>query len=65
MSINTFKLSEKIEWAQKCANKLNKNDVFDFYAGKNYYQELSKLLPNSNNILIGLGIGQRLRFLNK
>ena len=50
---------------------LSKNKIFkDVFSDekkeyKVYFEELSKLLPNSNNILKGLGIGERLRFLNR
>lgn len=68
LTLNSFSKTELKEWATKCFEILlnwKKTEAqFDFYTGKVYFEELSKLLPNSNNVLKGLGIGERLKFLN-
>lgn len=68
LTLNSFSKSELKIWAEQCYKILLPKYIesqFDFYAGKVYFKELSKLLPNSNNILEGLGIGERLKFLNQ
>ena len=68
LSLNQFSPTEITNWAEKCSKfllkKCGSESQFDFYAGKNYFEELSKRLPKANNILKGLGIGERLRFLS-
>lgn len=69
LTLNSFNNQQKKEWAKKCFEKISDMGLidyrFDFYTGAEYFKELSKLLPCTNNILQGLGIGERLKFLNK
>lgn len=69
LTLNSFSKTEIKNWASNCFRQLcNMGDLdleFDFYAGKVYITELAKLLPKSTNILAGMGIGQRLKFLNQ
>lgn len=69
LTLNSFSKNERKDWALKCfTNLLDKCLIefqFDFYSGKIYFEELSKLLSYSTNILEGLGIGERLKFLTK
>lgn len=69
LALNNLSKKEIKKWALRCYEILKDMKIsdyeFDFYAGKNYFEELSKLLTNSNNILSGLGIGERLKFLNQ
>lgn len=68
LSLNQFSRTEIINWAEKCAESLmgkcDSESCFDFYAGKSYFDELSKRLPMATNILKGMQIGERLRFLS-
>lgn len=67
LSLNEFSSVEIANWAEKCSKFLleyGTDSQFDFYAGKNYFKELSKRLPKANNMLQGMGIGERLRFLS-
>lgn len=67
--LNSLSKQEREKWARRCFDILLSLGYiecqFDFYAGKIYIEDLSKLLPYSTNILKGLGIGERLRFLSK
>lgn len=69
LTLNSFSKSELKKWASGCLKVLSDAGVvesqFDFYSGKIYFEELSKLLPCSTNVLKGLGIGKRLKFLNQ
>ena len=69
LTLNDFSSKKKKEWAKNCYESIQKKfdltSTFDFFTGINYYKELSKFLPNSKNILKGLGIGQRLSYLNR
>lgn len=69
LALNSFSKIERKNWAIRCFKTLQSRKQidfhFDFYAGQIYFEELSKLLPNSTNVLKGLGIGDRLKFLNK
>jgi hypothetical protein len=67
LTLNSFSKCERKTWAAECFKTLldagQTESQFDFYAGKIYSDELSKLLPYTANILKGLGIGERLKFL--
>lgn len=69
LTLNSFSKSNLKNWAERCSkilrDEVGEESCFDFYAGKIYFEELSKLLLCSTNILKGLGIGERLRFLNQ
>ena len=69
LTLNSFSKTDLENWAVRCFKTLQNAGQeefhFDFYAGKIYFEELSKLLLHSTNILKGLGIGERLRFLSQ
>lgn len=68
LTLNSFSQHSLKEWAKDCflilKNMGLENAEFDFYTGKIYFKELSNLLPTTRNILKGLGIGERLKFLS-
>jgi len=70
LTLNSMTKKEREDWAKMVFNqidKIKKGVVFDFYCGKNYYENLIKLFEE-NSIEYSLpfgsrGIGERLRDL--
>lgn len=70
VTLNDFSTSEKSAWAAKVISELKQmtdipNDTYYFFAGKNYYSDLIRYLPNYRLPLQGLAIGERLSKLDE
>ena len=68
LTLNSMSRSEINAWADKVASQIDELNLFqsyfDFYTGIKYYECLSRTLPFTSNVMKGLGIGQRLKFLS-
>lgn len=60
MPINDRKL-----WSEKFKDSIPLDKEIHLFCGSLYTNTLMSIFPNSVNILKGLGIGQRLQFLNQ
>jgi len=70
LTLNKFTMKQKKEWSkivfERLISMINKDDVIDFYTGKNYYKYLLPLLKNYKvNIKLDQSIGKRLQYLKQ
>jgi len=69
-TLNSMKMQEMKEWAERVLNKLKQvsdleKDEFIFLAGEKYRKFLISNIKNSSVPLKGLGIGKQLKFLKE
>ena len=69
LTINDLTKKQKQDWAAKTTEMLGKavteQDTVDFFCGKHYLNGVIQNIKNARDVLRGLGIGERLRFLGK